>query len=172
MFPSGGTARRRPGAAAALGAAGECRRKCRGHRRWLAVLAAAGCLALPAGLRAKTSSTTQHTSHRATHAISRRTAHSRHRQRRSRGSVEISPARAREIQAALARAGYLHHASGHWDGATRAAMQKYQKDHHWQERFVPDARALIALGLGPKYDAPPVSAAKAAESHPGPGGRE
>jgi len=61
----------------------------------------------------------------------------------------IAPARAHQIQDALVQAGYLKSASGHWDAATAAAMKKYQTDHHWQTRFVPDARALIALGLGP-----------------------
>lgn len=65
----------------------------------------------------------------------------------------IAPARAKEIEAALVQAGYLRSASGHWDAASAAAMKKYQSDHHWQTRFVPDARALIALGLGPAREA-------------------
>lgn len=59
----------------------------------------------------------------------------------------ISSQRAAEIQKALVAAGYLNRASGHWDSASAAAMKKYQADHHWQTRFVPDARALFALGL-------------------------
>lgn len=30
-------------------------------------------------------------------------------------------------------------------------MQKYQADHGWQTRLMPDSRALKALGLGPDY---------------------
>jgi len=59
----------------------------------------------------------------------------------------ISPQRAAEIQQALIGAGYLKTASGHWDASSEAAMKKYQADHHWQTRFAPDARALLALGL-------------------------
>ena len=42
-------------------------------------------------------------------------------------------------------------ANGQWDTATIAAMQKYQADHGWQTRIMPDARALEKLGLGPDY---------------------
>lgn len=64
----------------------------------------------------------------------------------------ISPARATQIQNALIRAGYLQHGSGSWDAETTTALRRYQQDHHWQARVVPDARALIALGLGPRRD--------------------
>gem|GEM_PF-4933611 len=67
---------------------------------------------------------------------------------------EISPERATAIQEALARAGYAVPPSGAWDAATEDAMRRFQTVHHWQHKFVPDARALIALGLGPKYDQP------------------
>lgn len=66
----------------------------------------------------------------------------------------IAPARAVEIEQALVGAGYLDHADDHWDAAAVAAMKKYQKDHHWQVKFVPDARALIALGLGTPTQSP------------------
>ena len=42
-------------------------------------------------------------------------------------------------------------ANGEWNAATQAAMQKYQADHGWQTRLLPDSRALKALGLGPDY---------------------
>ena len=60
--------------------------------------------------------------------------------------------RATQIQNALIRAGYLQHGSGTWDAETTAALRRYQQEHHWQSRVVPDARALIALGLGPRRD--------------------
>jgi hypothetical protein len=31
-------------------------------------------------------------------------------------------------------------------------MQKYQADHGWQSKQVPDSRALIKLGLGPDHE--------------------
>ena len=61
----------------------------------------------------------------------------------------ISPERTSEIQSALVRAGYLKEASGTWDAGTQAAMEKLQADNGWQIKLVPDARALIKLGLGP-----------------------
>ena len=39
-----------------------------------------------------------------------------------------------------------------WDQRTKAAMVKYQDDHGWQTKVLPDSRALIALGLGPKHE--------------------
>ncbi len=64
----------------------------------------------------------------------------------------ISPERASEIQSALVKAGYLKDTSGTWDADTQAAMEKLQADNGWQVRLVPDARALIKLGLGPGSD--------------------
>jgi hypothetical protein len=61
----------------------------------------------------------------------------------------ISNDRASEIEDALIKAGYLERNSGRWDAVAAAAMKRYQADHHWQTKYVPDARALIALGLGP-----------------------
>jgi hypothetical protein len=77
------------------------------------------------------------------------------RRRRERGQAAIEPQRAREIQQALVNAGYLKSRSGYWDARTAAAMRRFQQQHHWQTRFVPDARALAALGLGAPYDARP-----------------
>ncbi|HTX42130.1 MAG TPA: peptidoglycan-binding domain-containing protein [Acidobacteriaceae bacterium] len=80
-----------------------------------------------------------------------------------RGQRQIDPERAKEIQDALIREHYLSGpASGEWDATTEAAMEKYQSDHGWQTKLVPDSRALIKLGLGPKDDAAPVSTASVA----------
>ncbi len=99
--------------------------------------------------------------------------HHRHRYVRHhvlRGQRSIDPARAQQIQDALIKAHYLNSpASGAWDATTQSAMEKYQADHGWQTKLVPDSRALIALGLGPKDDknvpvvgsAAPVAAASA-----------
>ncbi len=77
-----------------------------------------------------------------------------------RGQRQIDPERATQIQDALIREHYLSApASGQWDATTEAAMEKYQADHGWQTKLVPDSRALIKLGLGPKDDAVPASTA-------------
>jgi cytoskeletal protein RodZ len=61
--------------------------------------------------------------------------------------------RSREIQTALQSQGYLSgEPSGHWDAGTSAAFAKYQQDHGIKPTGKPDARSLIGLGLGPKYD--------------------
>ena len=66
----------------------------------------------------------------------------------------ISQERAIQIQVALERYGYLTGSpTGSWDSASVAAMRRLQSDHHWQTRFMPDARALIFLGLGPGKEA-------------------
>jgi hypothetical protein len=67
----------------------------------------------------------------------------------------IDDQRATQIQAALIHSGYLTGApTGHWDGATEAAMTKLQAENGWQTKLVPDSRGLIKLGLGPSsaYD--------------------
>jgi hypothetical protein len=66
------------------------------------------------------------------------------------GPRGIEDARATEIQTALIKAGYLTgEPSGHWDSQSQGAMVKFQSDHGWQTKLVPDSRALIKLGLGP-----------------------
>lgn len=69
------------------------------------------------------------------------------------GQQHIDDQRAREIQSALIREKYLDgEPSGVWDRQTKDALTKYQADHGWQTKMLPDSRALIALGLGPKAD--------------------
>jgi hypothetical protein len=68
------------------------------------------------------------------------------------GQQSIDPRRVKEIQQALIRERYLAtEASGKWDATTEAAMQKYQADHGWQTKLMPDSRAIKQLGLGPDY---------------------
>ena len=77
---------------------------------------------------------------------------SRRKTTRVRGQQEIDAERATQIQQALIREHYLDgDASGNWDTASITAMQKYQSDHGWQTKLMPDSRALKALGLGPDY---------------------
>ena len=66
---------------------------------------------------------------------------------------KVDAARAREIQEALIRQHYLSgSATGKWDTATEDALRKFQGDNGWQNKTVPDSRALIKLGLGPSHD--------------------
>ena len=68
------------------------------------------------------------------------------------GQQAIDSTRVRQIQQALIREHYLaSSANGQWDASTQAAMQKYQADHGWQTRLLPDSRALKNLGLGADY---------------------
>ena len=73
---------------------------------------------------------------------------------KKKGQQGINPERATQIQQALIREKYLTgEPSGDWDARTQAALVKYQGDHGWQTKVVPDSRALIKLGLGPNYSA-------------------
>jgi len=73
---------------------------------------------------------------------------------KSRGQHGIDSDRTRQIQEALIRQNYLSgEADGNWDARTQAAMRKYQADHGWQSKVLPDSRALIKLGLGPDHSA-------------------
>jgi len=72
---------------------------------------------------------------------------------RTRGQQKIDSERAHSIQEALIREHYLNgEATGTWNQASEDAMRRYQSEHGWQSKTVPDARALIKLGLGPSHD--------------------
>jgi hypothetical protein len=72
---------------------------------------------------------------------------------KKRGQQKIDNSRTQAIQAALIREHYLDgDATGKWDSNTQRACEKYQADHGWQTKVVPDSRALINLGLGPDHD--------------------
>jgi hypothetical protein len=78
---------------------------------------------------------------------------SRRRSSRLRGQQKIDSERAQAIQEALIREHYLNgDATGTWNQASEDAMRRYQADHGWQSKTVPDSRALISLGLGPSKD--------------------
>jgi hypothetical protein len=73
--------------------------------------------------------------------------------RRVRGQEKIDSERAQAIQEALIREHYLTgQATGTWNQASEDAMRRYQAEHGWQSKTVPDSRALIKLGLGPSHD--------------------
>ena len=77
----------------------------------------------------------------------------RKRSKKVRGQQKIDSQRAQAIQEALIRQHYLSgEASGNWDQASQEAMRRFQRDHGWQDKTVPDSRALIRLGLGPSTD--------------------
>jgi putative peptidoglycan binding protein len=72
---------------------------------------------------------------------------------RVRGQQKIDSDRTQAIQEALIREHYLTgEATGKWTQATEDALRRYQADHGWQSKTVPDSRALIKLGLGPSQD--------------------
>ena len=73
--------------------------------------------------------------------------------KKTKGQQVIQGDRARQIQTALVREGYMKgEPSGAWDQPTKDAMTRYQADHGWQTKTLPDSRALIQLGLGPKHE--------------------
>jgi len=70
-----------------------------------------------------------------------------------RGQQKIDGERTHQIQEALIREHYLQgEPSGKWDASTEEALRKMQADNGWQNKTVPDSRALIKLGLGPNHD--------------------
>jgi hypothetical protein len=78
---------------------------------------------------------------------------SRRKSSRVRGQQKIDSERALAIQQALVRQHYLTgEPTGTWNQASEDAMRRYQADHGWQSKTVPDSRALISLGLGPSKD--------------------
>jgi hypothetical protein len=147
--------------------------------RTAALLATSALLCtIPAGaaLKAKPSTTrvkartaapalrTGATSKASSHTAAKKTTASTHTARKGklrtvaskpkfRGQQSIDQARTIEIQQALIREHYLDgEASGEWDQATRDALTRLQSDNHWQTKILPDARALIMLGLGPRHE--------------------
>jgi peptidoglycan hydrolase-like protein with peptidoglycan-binding domain len=84
---------------------------------------------------------------------SRTASHKGKRSKKVKGQQKIDSERIHQIQEALIRQHYMTgDATGKWDGSTEAALRKFQADNGWQNKTVPDARALIKLGLGPSHD--------------------
>ena len=113
----------------------------------------------------KPSSKSTSASH-ATHSTTSKTAKTKsassstssHRGKKSkktakRGQQKIDSDRTQQIQEALIKQHYLTgEPTGKWDPATEDALRKFQTDNGWQNKTVPDSRALIKLGLGPSHD--------------------
>ena len=86
-----------------------------------------------------------------TRTVSRKGKHSKQSSRR--GQQKIDNTRTVQIQEALIKQHYLSgEPSGKWDASTEEALRKLQADNGWQNKTVPDSRALIKLGLGPSHD--------------------
>jgi hypothetical protein len=119
-----------------------------------------------AGAKSKTASSTTAKPHAASQATSSHSTSKTAASRRSkltranskkkpggRGQQKIDPERAEQIQEALIREHYLAgEPAGTWNQASEDALRRYQADHGWQSKTVPDSRALISLGLGPSHD--------------------
>jgi hypothetical protein len=104
---------------------------------------------------AKKPATTRHhkSAAKSTSATHTATGKRSSRKKRLRGQQKIDSERAQSIQEALIREHYLTgEATGTWNQASEEAMRRYQADHGWQSKTVPDSRALIKLGLGPSKD--------------------
>jgi len=102
-----------------------------------------------AGTRPKSNTAVAARSSKSKYASSRKNS----KKKTARGQQKIEPERAQEIQEALIREHYLSgEAAGTWNQSSEEAMRRYQADHGWQSKTVPDARALISLGLGPSHD--------------------
>jgi hypothetical protein len=103
----------------------------------------------------KTTSTSAKSGTPAPHGSKSRYASSRKGSKKTtaRGQQKIDSERAEAIQEALIREHYLSgEAAGSWNQSSEDAMRRYQADHGWQSKTVPDSRALISLGLGPSHD--------------------
>ena len=100
------------------------------------------------------SSSTATSSAKTTHTTSSsKKKSSKKKSSHARGQQKIDSGRAQAIQEALIREHYLNgEATGTWNESSEAAMRRYQADHGWQSKTVPDSRALISLGLGPSKD--------------------
>src|ERR1700751_1419989 len=75
------------------------------------------------------------------------------RSKKVKGQQKIDSDRTHQIQEALIRQHYLSdEPTGKWDASTEDALRRFQADNGWQNKTVPDSRALIKIGLGPSHD--------------------
>lgn len=121
-----------------------------------AVLVCSIATATAAPASSKTTTTASHPAGKVKSSKAKRTKTSSRKGKRSkrvRGQQKIDGERTHQIQEALIKQHYLSGApSGKWDASTEAALRKFQADNGWQNKTVPDSRALIKLGLGPNHD--------------------
>ncbi len=110
------------------------------------------CLAAALACAPVFATTTTHRKAAPTKTTHKLSARSKRRAHKIHGQEAIAPERVTQIQQALIREHYMTgEADGQWNSTTQAAMQKFQADHGWQTRLMPDSRALKSLGLGPDY---------------------
>ncbi len=106
--------------------------------------------------KTKPKTATSTTKSKSTHARSTAGKSSSRKGKRSkkvRGQQKIDSERTHQIQEALIRQHYLSGApTGKWDASTEDALRRFQADNGWQNKTIPDSRALIKLGLGPNHD--------------------
>ena len=71
------------------------------------------------------------------------------------GQARPTRDRYREIQQALADAGFFPHAvDGFWGKLSEEALKEYQQEEGLNPTGRLDSRTLIRLGLGPQYESP------------------
>jgi hypothetical protein len=110
------------------------------------------CAVAQADTSKKTSTVASKSAITSSHKATRKGKRSRKASWR-RGQQKIDVKRAREIQEALIREHYMQgKPTGLWDQTSQKAMERYQAQNGWQSKTVPDARALIKLGLGPDHE--------------------
>ena len=98
---------------------------------------------------ATTKSKSTHTRPSSSHTSARKGK----RTKKVKGQQKIDSERTQQIQEALIRQHYMTgEATGKWDSSTEDALRHFQADNGWQNKTVPDSRALIKLGLGPSHD--------------------
>ncbi|HWB85218.1 MAG TPA: peptidoglycan-binding protein [Bryobacteraceae bacterium] len=108
---------------------------------------------------AGTRAATTHTTSRTHKAGSKKTTSRRHRTTRTtwrNRQTTPTPERYKEIQDALVAKGYLQpeEATGSWNQTSVGALKKFQADQNIDDSGKINSLSLIALGLGPKHDAP------------------
>lgn len=70
------------------------------------------------------------------------------------GQMAPDSERYKAIQEALVKKGYLHaEPSGKWDEESTDALRRFQQDQNLEPSGKLNSLSIIALGLGPKYDA-------------------
>jgi hypothetical protein len=129
---------------------------------WLTILA--GALALPQATTTAPKKTPSKTGKTVASAGKKLTKSARKKgapaATRQTGQMAPTPARYKEIQAALVQKGYLNgEPSGVWDADSMDAMRRYQTDQKLTPTGRVTASALIGLGLGPKPADSPATAA-------------
>lgn len=98
-------------------------------------------------------STTKSKSVHSRNTASKTTSRKGKRSKKVKVQQKIDTDRTHQIQEALIRQHYLSgEPTGNWDASTEDALRRFQADHGWQNKTVPDSRALIKLGLGPSHD--------------------